>query len=129
VWQDEAGKAQPRVTLFSSQYSAGNPHVKKLDKLYTDFALQLRDGSCIRCHAPNNRSGMDRLVLLQTPAHAASEIDEILKSVNAGDMPQNDWGAKKALDPKLRTALLTTGRAFRNAIIEANTWEGRQKKP
>jgi hypothetical protein len=88
----------------------------------------MRDGSCLRCHSPNNRVDMDRLVLLQTPAHAAAEIKNVLKAVRDGDMPQNDWGLKKTLDPQLRVTLLTSGEEFRKLLSDADQWEAQQPK-
>ena len=89
----------------------------------------MREGSCLRCHSPNNRAETDRLVLLQTPAHAAAEISNVLKAVRAGDMPQNDWGLRKGLDPALRDVLLDSGEAFSRLLSDADQWEARHSKP
>ena len=122
-WTDAQGHAQPKVALFADKYSAENPFLAPLDDSYRSFALEMRDGTCLRCHAPGNRSGMDRLVLLQTPAHAAAAIGDVLKSVRNNDMPQNDWGAKRPLDAHLRETLLTSGEAFSKLLGEADAWE------
>lgn len=119
VWTDANGE-HPKVSLFSNKYSAANPYLEPLDKSYRVFALAMRDGTCMRCHTPNNRTDANRLVLFQTPAHAAAEIDNVLKVVRNGDMPQNDWGAKSELDPRMRTTLLTSGEAFSKIVSEAN---------
>jgi hypothetical protein len=128
-WTDDNGQLQPKASLFSNKYSAGNPFLEPLDQAYRSFALQMREGTCIRCHTPNNRAGTDRLLLLQTPAHAASAINDVLKAVRNGDMPQNDWGAKKSLDPQLRAALLSAGEAFSRMLAEADQWEAGRAKP
>ncbi len=128
-WTDAHGGLEPRASLFSNKYSHDNPFLAELDSTYKKFALELRDGKCIRCHAPNNRSGMDRLVLLQTPVHAAAEIDGVLKEVRAGDMPQDDFGFKKPIDAALRDSILTSGEQFRAAIEQADQWESAQSHP
>lgn len=122
-WIDAAGALEPRASLFTNKYSSDNPFLPQLESTYKAFALELRKGTCIRCHAPNNRSGMDRLVLLQTPVHAAAEIDDVLKEVRSGEMPQNDLGFKKPLDPTLREAILTFGARFHDVVATADRWE------
>ena len=122
-WVDEAGKVEPFASLFTNKYRRDNPFLPELDESYRTFALAIRDGSCIKCHAPNNRSEMDQLVLLQTPVHAAAEINDVLKVVRAGDMPRNDFGLKKPLDPQLREAILTYGEQFRAMLEKADQWE------
>ena len=71
---------------------------------------------------------MKRLVLLQTPMHASGEIDAVLKTVAAGEMPQDDLGLRKEIPPPLRAAILMTGEAFRQALREADEWETRQPR-
>ncbi len=127
-WTDASGQRQPKASLFSSRYSADNPYLVSLDDTYRGFALEMRNGTCLRCHTPGNRAGADRLVLLQTPAHAAAEINDVLKAVRNNDMPQNDWGEKKPLDDALRTTLLTAGEAFSNLLAEADKWEAKTRQ-
>ena len=130
-WTDADGHLQPKASLFSNKYSADNPYLAPLDDTYRSFALGMRQGTCLRCHTPSNKAGMDRLVLLQTPAHAAAAINDVLKAVRNNDMPQNDWGTKSPLDDQLRTTLLTAGEAFSKLLAEADQWEAkaRQAKP
>jgi hypothetical protein len=52
----------------------------------------------------------------------------VLKAVRDGDMPQNDWGAKTALDPQLRATLLSSGEEFSKALSEADQWESQHRK-
>jgi hypothetical protein len=124
-WTDSAGNTEPRVSLFSNRYSAGNPYLPKLDKAYKDFAIQARNASCLECHAPTNKADATHLVLLQTPMHAAGEIDRVLKEVKNGEMPEDDIGLPKDIDPGLRAAILKTGRVFRETLVEADQWETR----
>ncbi len=128
MWSDDKGQTQPYITLFSEQYSAGNPHLARLDETYKTVALAMRGGDCMACHAPDGHKIMNRLTMLMTPRHAASEIDGILKSVRDNKMPQTEKGDPKAMDPKLKNELLITGEAFKKAIEEANAWE-RKNQP
>ena len=50
----------------------------------------MRTGHCNGCHVPDNPGRMSRLVLLQTPVHAASEIKLIMRSVRDDEMPIDD---------------------------------------
>ena len=81
LWRDADGVAQPHVSLFSARYDSANPFLHDLDAAYRDFAVRLRDESCLECHTPVNTAKADRLVLLQTPLHAAAEIDDVIKAL------------------------------------------------
>ncbi|MEI7714089.1 MAG: hypothetical protein WCI94_21825 [Rhodospirillales bacterium] len=83
----------------------------------------MREASCIGCHNPSNPQDMEWLTLLQTPLHAAAEVDHVIKEVEDGTMPQDDLGLKKALDPKLKASILKTAQAFRNELVAADAWE------
>ncbi len=126
-WTDASGHTQPRASLFSNKYSAANPYLSPLDKAYRDFAMQARNGTCLNCHAPSNDANMTHLVLLQTPMHASGEIDRVLKEVKNGEMPQDDLGLRKAIDPKLRAAILRTGTVFQEQLAKADRWEAERR--
>ena len=128
TWTDTAGQQQPRVMLFASRYQAGNPQLARLDETYRAFATTMREASCLSCHNPANSPGAERLILLQTPLHAAGEIDTVIKSVQGGDMPQDDRGMPKEISAELRTAILRTAQAFRAEIMTADAWEARQPR-
>jgi hypothetical protein len=66
---------------------------------------------------------MKKLVLLQSPAHAASEIKRVLKAVRGDMMPLDDYGIEKALDPILKKALLEKGGEFDHLVDQARAWE------
>jgi hypothetical protein len=123
LWQDAAGKTQPKVTVFDGLFSADNPYAAKLDGAYKSLALRMRDGQCDTCHVPNNPDHMKRLVLLQSPMHAAAEIKRVLKSVKEDKMPQNEWGMEEPLDAKIKDALLREGVAFERVLDAAKQWE------
>ena len=122
-WTDASGQLQPHVSLFSNRYSAANPFLQPLDRAYRTFATEARKGTCLDCHAPTNEANMEHLVLLQTPMHASGEIDRVLKEVKNGEMPQDDLGLRKEIDPELRAAILRTGLAFRDELAKADQWE------
>ncbi len=92
--------AAARLSLFSANFSPADPVLPALDAAYRDFAMTIRQGTCLSCHTPANRAQMDHLVLLQTPMHASGEIDDALKMVSQGDMPRDDIGNRKPLDPQ-----------------------------
>jgi hypothetical protein len=122
-WTDEKGQQQPEVTLFSARYQASNPHMQRLDRTYRAFASEMRQASCVGCHNPSNPQDVEWLTLLQTPSHAAGEIDRVIKEVADGSMPQDELGLKKEIDPKLRESILRTAQAFRNELVAADAWE------
>jgi hypothetical protein len=122
-WVDAAGKLQPQASLFSNRFSGANPVLPRLDRAYRDFAMEVRQASCLECHTPANKASADRLVLLQTPVHASGEIDNVIKAVRSGEMPQDDLGLRKDIDPKLRGAILHSALAFREQLRAADQWE------
>lgn len=126
LWTDAKGQTQPAVTLFDGLYRSDNPYKQQLDKTYRDFAIALRESQCLSCHVPNNPEKMKRLVLLQSPAHAAGEIQRVLKSVREKKMPLDDLGVEKELDAKLMKVLLEKGGEFEKIVNTARNWELQQ---
>lgn len=129
LWTDADGKQQPEVSLFAARYQATNPHLKSLDQTYKAFALGMRDASCVNCHNPTNSADADWLTLLQTPNHAAGEIERVIAEVKSGAMPQDEFGLRKDIDPKLRADILKTAMAFRAELRAADDWEAKRGHP
>ena len=129
MWTDSAGRTQPQVTLFDGLFRSDNPYLPELDKTYRTLALRMRDGQCDSCHVPDNPNSMKRLVLLQTPAHAAGEIERLMKAVREDKMPLDDMGIEQPLEPKAKAALLESGAAFETALRGAKEWEAKRKAP
>jgi len=125
LWTDGNGRTQPQVTLFDGLYRADNPHVAEIESRYRALALEMREAECDSCHVPGNPQKLKRLVLLQTPAHAAGEIRRILESVRNGDMPQDDTGIEKPLPPAVKQRLLARAEAFEAILTAARDWENR----
>jgi hypothetical protein len=123
LWTDDAGRVQPQVTLFDGLYRAENPYLPKLDSAYKALALKMRDAQCDSCHVPNNPGKMKRLVLLQTPAHAAGEIERLMKAVREDKMPLDEVDIEQPLEAKLKSALLESGGAFEALVRSAKDWE------
>jgi hypothetical protein len=129
MWTDKDGVQQPKVTLFDGLFRSDNPHLKTLDSRYRELALSLRDGQCMSCHTPNNDYKMKRLVLLQTPAHAAAEIKRVMATVKRGSMPLDpSTGIETALVESTKSALLTRAAAFEKAVDAAKAWEAAAAK-
>jgi hypothetical protein len=129
MWTDRAGRLQPRATLFDGIYSERNPYKGRLEVAYRELARELRAGQCSSCHVPNNPHRMKRLVLLQTPAHAAGEIGRVLKSVREQRMPLDKFGEPKRLAPAIRAALLDSGAKFAALVDAARKWERENTRP
>lgn len=123
LWTDEKGRTQPAVTLFDGVYRPENPHIKAMDRQYRDLALQLRESQCSQCHVPSNPDKMSRLVLLSTPAHAAGEIDRLIKSVREDRMPVDDLRNAAPLPTDRKQWLLESAEAFRASVRAAQEWE------
>ncbi len=123
LWTDKDGKTQPAVTLFDGLFASDNPYKEKMSQSYRELAMTLRDSQCFSCHVPNNPDGMKRLVLLQSPAHAASEIKRVLKAVSSDTMPRDEFDSEKPLDPQLKKALLEKGGEFDRLVDLARAWE------
>jgi hypothetical protein len=125
LWTDANGKTQPAVTLFDGVLRPENPYIVRMDRQYRDLALQLRESQCSQCHVPDNPQKLARLVLLSTPAHAAGEIDRLIKSVREDRMPVDDLRNPTALTPDQKKWLLESAEAFRTTVRAAQEWERR----
>jgi len=123
MWTDADGHEQPQATLFDGLFLPDNPYAAKLDVAYKDFALKLRDGQCLDCHVPNNPEKMKKLVLLQSPAHAAAEITRVMEAVRKDKMPLDQTGIEAPLDEPIKKALLQEGAAFEALVKAAKAWE------
>jgi cytochrome b561 len=129
MWRDDSGGAQPLTTLFSQYYSADNPNLAALDVAYRKMAMSFRSADCTVCHTPDGHRKMNKLVLLQTPLHAATSIDMVLDEVRAGRMPVDNYDDPIKIDPALRAELITNGEAFKRLIDAADAWERSNNRP
>ncbi len=92
------------------------------------MALELRKSECMNCHVPNNPDKMKRLVLLQTPIHAASEIGRLIRDVREDRMPLDETGIEKPMPTAAKNVLLAKAEAFQAAIRDAKAWESQNTK-
>lgn len=133
MWTDARGETQPKASLFDGLFSPENPHLRKLDAAYKELALSLRDGQCSSCHVPSNPYRSKRLVLMQTPAHAAAEIKRIMSTVRRDTMPLNETsGVEEPLAKEIKGELLRRASAFERVVDAARAWEaarGMSPKP
>ena len=127
MWTDSQGKTQPAVTLFDGLFSEANPYKQGLETSYRALALSLRESQCLQCHVPSNPNRSTKLVLLQSPAHAAAEIKRLIKQVRGDRMPVDDFGLEEALAPHLKALLLERGLEFEQFVDKAHAWEREQK--
>ena len=123
LWTDAEGHTQPAATLFDGLYSDTNPYKPKIEASYRKLATAMRESQCLECHVPSNPNGLKRLVLLQTPAHAAGEIERILKAVRNDRMPLDETGIESPLEPAQKQVLLELGTAFASDLRHASEWE------
>jgi hypothetical protein len=128
MWTDEAGQVQPVVTLFSGHLRRGNPFARDLETSYKTMALQMREGNCLGCHEPSNPDGSKKLVLLQTPMHAASEIDRLISSVHKDRMPMDEYGVERPMQEKPKQALLKAAQNFRDLYRSAQKWDNENQQ-
>ncbi|MEO8023071.1 hypothetical protein [Polaromonas sp.] len=128
LWTDDKGRTQPAVTLFDGVYRADNPNLAAMDRQYRDLALQMRESQCTSCHVPNNPDKMSRLVLLSTPAHAAGEVDRLIKAVREDRMPMDDFRISYALSDENKKWLLESAFAFKATVEAAQDWEKQAAK-
>ena len=126
LWTDAGGKTQPAVTLFDGLFDDANPYKEGLEKSYRALALSLRESQCLQCHVPNNPQRAPRLVLLQSPAHAAAEIKRLMKQVQTDRMPVDEFGLEDSLDPHVKALLLERGNVFEQFVDKAHAWERQQ---
>ncbi len=115
MWTDGQGAGQPAPALFRGLFSEANPYLGSLEPAYRELAEAMRRGHCNDCHVPNNPARMSRLVLLQTPAHAASEIKRLMRSVRDNEMPVDDALLYHEIYPDTRAALLDYGGDLRRS--------------
>lgn len=126
MWTDAQGKTQPATTLFDGQFAEANPYKAGLETSYRALALSLRESQCLQCHVPSNPNRSTKLVLLQSPAHAAAEIKRLLKQVQSDRMPVDEFGLEESLSPHIKALLLERGREFEQFVDKAHAWERAQ---
>ena len=123
MWTDTSGNTQPAPALFQGLSPTIIRYLRELEPAYRELADAMRRGHCNDCHVPDNPARMSRLVLLQTPAHAASEIKRLMRSVRDNEMPIDDSLLYHEIHPDSRAALLDHGGVFEDLVDAARAWE------
>lgn len=126
TWTDAKGDAQPRVALFAYLFRSDNPHVRALEEAYRALESRFRENSCTSCHAPDNKAGMDELLLLSFPNQALAARHSLLATLRGNRMPPADpeSGAPAGLDsPAQRDAMIRLAQAFESAADAAIAFE------
>ena len=107
IWVDEAGEEQPHVALFSYLLSPENPHLFELDAAYRAFESEARMNTCPVCHAPDNVSKMNPLVILNLPNQALVARHDLLEVFRTNSMPP-----QVGLDDETRASLSALAEEF-----------------
>jgi hypothetical protein len=129
-WQwKEAGQPMPYVSLYKFLFSPTNPHVEKLDTAYRSLESEMRESSCLVCHAPDNLGKTGVLEFFNYPNQALYSRHSIVWHLEANTMPpkENDFGLPLGLDAQERQRLLELAKAFEAAADEALAFEGEIK--
>jgi hypothetical protein len=124
-WKD-GDREQPRSAMFDYVLSADNPHVAKLTEAYKQLEPALIANSCMKCHAPDNRSRMRPLVILTHPAQALAPRHSIGAVVREDHMPPGDVrrGIPRGIrDEQAKADLLGRADAFDEAATAALRFE------
>jgi hypothetical protein len=115
----EAERAEPRITLYSSLFTPGNPHVKELDSAYRKLALGFNQFKCFECHTPGNEAKMNMLEFFNFPNQALTGRNRIIAVFEDNSMPPID-GIKS---PRDRQTMLELARDFKRVAEEALRFE------
>ncbi len=126
TWTDEAGHPQPRVTLFSYVFSQDNPHVGGLDESYRALEERFREENCLTCHAPDNRSRLNDLVLLNYPNQALVARRTLVSVLEYNRMPPGNAMAHEPngiQDDEVLAELIRLARDFERKADAAFAFE------
>ncbi|GEM_PF-578189 len=114
-WTKENGEVQPRVALYTYLFSKDNPHVAALDQSYRELEVQFRQQNCITCHAPDNQSRINDLLLLNYPNQALIARRTLVAVLEDNRMPPGDNIAQEPTgirDPEALQELIRLAKAF-----------------
>lgn len=117
-WFDN-GVQQPRVNNYATVFSALNPHIDALDKVYRRMALGFRSENCMLCHAPTNEADMKMLEILSSPAHALAAKDRLPIILQANAMPPTVGIS----DHEVKSTLVELAKEFQKAANRALAYE------
>lgn len=133
VWTNDKGEPQPRVSLFSYVFSKDNPHVAELDRSYRALESAFRDQNCMTCHAPDNQSRINDLLLLNYPNQALVMRRSLVTVLEDNQMPPGNELAHEPTglqDPEVLKTLIKLAKEFEKQADDAFAYEQlREAKP
>ncbi len=125
-WVDEKGQPQPRVALFDYLFSKDNPHVASLEKSYRELEENFRSQNCMSCHAPDNQSKINDLLLLNYPNQSLVMRRTLVSVLEENYMPPGDKLAKSpegVQDKHVLADLLRLAKEFEKHADDAFAYE------
>jgi mono/diheme cytochrome c family protein len=125
-WTAADGSQQPRVALFTYLFSPENPKVAPLEAAYRSLEETFRGQNCTSCHAPDNKSKMKPLLLLNYPNQALAARHALVETLGYNLMPPEDKekGTHEGIaDPQVRQGLIDRAKAFEKAADDALAFE------
>jgi len=105
MWTDAAGACSRRSRCSTACSVSENPYCRA-GRRVQDVCAQERDAQWRQLSRAQQSDKMKRLVRCRRRAHAAGEIERLMKAVREDKMPLDDVGIEQPLEPKLKSALL-----------------------
>ena len=112
------------MALYTYTLSKGNPARAELESTYRTFEAESRPYLCTSCHNPANPAGANPLVFFTHPSQALTARHEIVRKLEANQMPPPTGIA----DTAARQALIEKARDFAQAGDRALAYEQKQAR-
>jgi hypothetical protein len=123
TWEID-GKPGPRVALYAYSLSKNNPARAELENTYRAFEAESRPYFCTSCHNPANPAATNPLVFFTHPSQALVARHDIVRKLEANQMPPPGGIA----DDAARQKLIEKARAFAEAGDRALAYEKQQAR-
>jgi hypothetical protein len=123
TWEID-GKPGPRVALYTYSLSKDNPARAELENTYRAFEAESRPYFCTSCHNPANPAATNPLVFFTHPSQALVARHDIVRKLEANQMPPPGGIA----DDAARQKLIEKARAFAEAGDRALAYEKQQAR-
>lgn len=124
TWQSARGE-EPKNALYTSLFSASNPHVAALDSAYRAFEEAQRKSRCVSCHDPSNFAKASPLELFSYPNQALTGRHDIVRELHANEMPPASADTPPGItDEAYRKELIGLAERFAALGDEALRFEG-----
>jgi hypothetical protein len=123
TWEID-GKPGPRVALYTYSLSKNNPARAELETAYRAFEAESRPYFCTSCHNPANPAATNPLVFFTHPSQALAARHDIVRKLEANQMPPPGGIS----DDAARQKLIEKARAFAEAGDRALAYEKQQAR-